>query len=720
MTNRSTPPNADFEGSDNEASSRRDRPDHPRREKADPSPEKTSALTLDATPRKPDDLNQRQLELEVQNDELRWTLAELEASRARYYDFYNFAPVGYVTVSELGLILEANLTLGLMLGVPHGTLVGQSIYRRLYHREDQEAYQKLSHRLAANEEPLSCELRLSKHGDNYFWGLLKATAAQDEGVPVWRFVVSDITARKQKEIELQRATERFELAVAGSSDGLWDWDFTTNTLFFSPRFKQLLGYAPDDPRFPNLYASFKSRVHPEDLRATEAAIEHTVIEGGPYRSVFRLQTEAGAWRWFEARGATLRNAQDCATRLSGSISDITERKQTEQALWNAKAEAESANLAKSQFLATMSHELRTPMNGVVGFTELLLDTPLEQQQRRFVELLKVSSHTLLSLINDILDFSSIESGQLTLQTMECDAGQLIHEVAAAFEPQVRSHGLDWSLRIAPELPRLIIADPVRFRKILGYLLGNALKFTKQGRISLELAPLTVSGQPFLRISVSDTGVGISREKQENLFQKFTQADASSTREYGGTGLGLAISKKLVELMGGRIGFESEAGIGSTFWFTMRQPEIAPAAPPRNLANQIISEPARALEVLVVEDNFVNQQLAKYHLLKLGCKVTVASNGAKAVDLVHKQRFDLVFMDCMMPDMDGYDATRAIRAWEKQTQARHALPIIALTANAMSGDRERCLESGMNDYLAKPIIATQLSQMIERWRPVITG
>lgn len=786
-----------------------------------------------------------QLELETQNKELRRVITELDASKARYFDFYNFAPVGFVTVSELGTILEANLTFGLMLGVPHSTLVNQSIFR-LFFKLDQDTYYHLGKKLVDTGEPQSCELRMLKHHGDYFWVQLKAVAAQHDGTPAWRLVVSDISVRQKRETELQHVTERFELAVAGSNDGLWDWDFTTNTVFYSPRFKQLLGFSPDDPRFPNVYSSLRKRLHPDDFQSTEDAIQRAVIDGVPYRAVFRLQTAAGDWRWFEARGATLRNENNSATRLSGSISDITdrknaeeilrqnelalkeaqrlahigswywnavsdiqiwsdelykifahdrsaplpnfeqhlriytqesgrlltatvekamqtgepyeidleqactdgkqrwvtargesvrdpegrivglrgtvqqitERKLAEQALLQAKALAESASRAKSEFLATMSHEIRTPMNGVVGFTELLLDTALDEQQRQFVELLRNSSSTLLSVINDILDFSSIESGQMSLVPIECDAGQLIEEQAAIFEPQARSLGLEWSVNLSLAPSRLIRADPVRFRKICGYLLHNALKFTKHGRIGIVLHPMRKGGRSQLCISISDTGIGIPRENQAKLFQSFSQADGSSTRVYGGTGLGLAISKKLVELMGGQIGFESEAGRGSTFWFTV--PDVAakagPAAQPHLSTNPTQSGEVRPLDVLVVEDNFVNQQLAKHHLQRLGCTVTVAAGGAKAVELVRSQRYDLIFMDCMMPEMDGYETTGIIRKWEQQNRTHPHLPIIALTANAMAGDRERCLSSGMDDYLSKPIVAVQLAQMIEKWRP----
>ena len=336
-------------------------------------------------------------------------------------------------------------------------------------------------------------------------------------------------------------------------------------------------------------------------------------------------------------------------------------------------------------------------------------------------MLRSSSNILLTVINDILDYSKIESDQVSLETVECDADKIVADQAEQIAPQVRRRGLEFQLSRQAGSSPLVLADPGRFRQVLGNLLGNALKFTLKGRITLQIEPTLVREQPHLRISIADTGIGIPREHQDRLFQRFTQADNSTTRLYGGTGLGLAICKRLVELMGGEIGFESEPGSGSTFWFTLPQPAPGenPAALNAPAAAANLPVLAGRLTVLLVEDNFINQELANYHLGKLGCTVTVAPDGAKALEWLHRQAFDLVFMDCMMPEMDGYETTHAIRAWEKQNPDKPHLPIIALTANAMPGDREKCLDAGMDDYLAKPIIAHLLAEKVQRWRPAPT-
>jgi PAS domain S-box-containing protein len=652
-------------------------------------------------------------------------------------------------------------------------------------------------------------------------------------------------SRKNAEEELGRL---FDLSL----DLICVVDFDGRLRRLNPAWEAVLGHTGDGL----LHASLMDFVHPDDRQATELQIRH-LLEGGRNASFEnRMRCRDGAHRWVHWNAALLPGQR----LFFATGRDITDRKRMTAELQQAKVAAEAASRAKSQFLANMSHEVRTPLNGILGMTELALETDLTTEQREYLGMAQSSAQALLHIINDILDFSKIEAGRLELEAIDFDLCATVEEAVGLLAEKASGKGLELICHVEAEPPCWLRGDPGRLRQILLNLAGNAIKFTERGEV-VVFARLEEQGpqETVVRCEVRDTGTGIPAEVQPRLFGSFTQADVSTTRKFGGTGLGLAISKRLVGMMGGEIGLTSEPGCGSTFRFTVRlaKGEATRPAPRRNdalrglhtlvvddnatnrmvltrnlaawgmyvaeasggpkalvalrsaeeafdlalvdfqmpdmdgldLARHIKADPALAgvrlimltsmgvrgqreqalaagfdaylvkpvrmsqlydclaavaasikhwpppgtkpadsserkpppvahgPRVLLAEDNLVNQTLGLRMLERLGCSVDVVSNGREAVAAVARTEYALVFMDCQMPEMDGFEATTAIR--QAGTGFRH-VPIIALTASAMQGDREACLAAGMDDYLSKPLGLRDLEQMLRRWQRSPTG
>ncbi|MCX7019004.1 MAG: response regulator [Candidatus Sumerlaeota bacterium] len=701
---------------------------------------------------------------------------------------------------------------------------------------------------------------------------VSASGIQFGGRAVLHSIIYDITERKRIEEQLKQVTDRLMLAARAGGVGIWDYDVVNNRLAWDDQMFRLYGITQD--QFGGAYEAWQAGVHPEDRQRGDEEIRFALLGEKDFDTEFRVVWLDGTIRNIRALALVQRDASGQPLRMIGTNWDITAQKQAEAELRETNSQlefatarandmagrAETASAVKSEFLANVSHEIRTPMNGVIGMTCLLLDTELNDEQRSYIETIRNSGESLLALLNDILDLSKIEAGKLEIETLDFDLCVLLEDFAALLALRAHDKGLEFICAAAPDVPVHLRGDPGRLRQILINLAGNAVKFTHKGEIVVRASLVSETGaEAVLRFSIKDTGIGIPSGKRDMLFQKFTQADASTTRQYGGTGLGLAISKELAERMGGGIGVISEEGLGSEFWFTARlgkqfegaRTESPPAGDIRgahilaaddNAANRevlmvlfaawgaraeeapdgpaalralhrardagdpfraaildmqmpgmdgaalaraikadetlkdtrvvlmtslgqrfdamqreaigvaaCLTKPARQSElfnclsavladtaaaqpphpglmrhtirkprrdgarILLVEDNITNQLVALGILRKMGLRADAAANGADAVKALQTLPYDLVLMDVQMPVMDGFEATQHIRN-PASAIPNHQIPIIAMTAHAMQGDRERCLKAGMNDYITKPVSPRALAEALNKWLP----
>ena len=700
-----------------------------------------------------------------------------------------------------------------------------------------------------------------RHADGAWrWMHARGSAERDADGNLLRMTgsIRDITEQKHAEEQLSAARTRLERAINGTQDALWEVELSTHQIWLAPRFAILLGYSPEE--IANWTGGdIDEQTHAEDMPRVVDMRFRAMQLGVPYDIEHRMRTKSGRWIWAHVRGSLERDEDGNPVRIAGSMQDVTEAHDAREELVRATEAANAANRATSAVLANVSHEIRTPMNGIIGMTNLLLDTTLDRTQQEFAETVRSSADALLTVINDLLDFSKIEAGKLDIEVLEMDLRGNVEDISVMLGLQAASKHLEFVVDVRPDVPERVMGDTQRIRQCLINLVGNAIKFTRDGEVVVVVSTAgNENGKTVMRFEVSDTGIGLTPEAAQKLFQPFTQADSSTTRKFGGTGLGLSIAKRLIEMMGGVIGVHSVPDKGSTFWFTLPlEPVIGEtrAAPMlagmhertrvlivddnqtsrRVLSRQLtdagyntstaesgkealallreqlalnrhfdvilcdfqmpgmdgatlgehinadpnlsraqlllltsmdrhddalrlaaagfsayLTKPVRLRElleclnrvlsreverdhirpliarnsnkeqiapqryrgeVLLVEDNVVNQKVARRYLERMGLSVAIAGDGVEAVRAFQSARYDLVLMDLQMPVMDGLEATRRIRNLEG---SRPRTPIVALTANAMAGQMERCLAGDMDGFLSKPLQIEALRATVARY------
>jgi PAS domain S-box-containing protein len=673
--------------------------------------------------------------------ELRRTAIDAERTEVRFRSIASSLQVGIVVHGMDAAILWTNPAARRILELTEDELTGRTAFDPAW-----RAVRDDGSDLPGDEHPVALALQTGQEqrgtiigthqtvsGDRV-WLQVDAVPQYDSHGTLFQVITSfaDITALKRANTDAaDRAALNASILLA-SPLALIATDIDGTISVFNRAAEQLLGYHAEEVVGTCTPAIWHDTEEMVARAFTLSEDNGEIVEPG--FAVFTSEAARGQksereWTYIRKDGSrvsvklrvtAVRNSAGAICGFLGLANDISVRKEAEAALRTAKAAAESTSRAKSEFLATMSHEIRTPMNGVLGFANLLIGTTLDDEQRLFASTIKESGEALLSIINDILDFSKIEAGKLTIEELPFDVRHTVRDIARLMQATAAERGNTIVLDDATAVACETVGDPTRVRQVILNLVGNALKFTQRGRVFVRAGPVPGTETPMVRISITDTGIGISPDKQAGLFEAFTQADSSTTRGYGGTGLGLAICKRLTHLMGGEIGVDSEPGLGSTFWFTLPLYEPARSPSTSGMAEtaapavaSIAASPPLGLHVLVAEDAPVNQMLVSRLLAIYGCTHDVAADGAEAVARYEGSVYDVILMDCHMPKVDGYEATRRIRAMEATTGAHLRIPIVALTASATLDDKTHCLNAGMDDFVAKPFGPDELRAALER-------
>ncbi|MDA3952496.1 MAG: ATP-binding protein [Bacteroidales bacterium] len=545
-----------------------------------------------------------------------------------------------------------------------------------------------------------------------------------------KILEKEIEEHKKTAQSLKISQERFDLAMKGSNDGIWDRDLVNSTVFYSERWKSMLGFI--DSEFPNNIKSFEDRIHPDDMeKVMNTFHNHLDKKTNYYENKFRIKHKDGHYIWIHDRGKAIFNEENKPIRIVGTHTDITEKQNSEEKLYQyqieleekvkertdellkAKEKAEESDRLKSAFLANMSHEIRTPMNAIIGFSDLLIDPDLNSfQKQELIKHINKSSNTLVYLIDDIIDIAKIEAGQLKINKSECNINQILADVCESFfeTSNLKSNELV-KLKLMKGIQNdnfTINTDPVRFQQILINLIGNALKYTEKGLIECGYKVKTDKNISFIEFYVKDTGIGIPKDKHDHIFERFSKVEDSKTKLYRGTGLGLTITKNLVEMLNGKIWLESEENVGSTFYFTIPVVEFKGLKVNEQEKDYNIKNWENNT-ILIAEDEDSNYRVLQMALKRTNVNILRAENGKQAIEICKaNKKINLVLMDIKMPELNGIEATIEIK------KARPDLPIIAQTAYAMQDDEEKTIEAGCIDYLCKPIKTSVLISTLNKY------
>ena len=630
----------------------------------------------------------------------------LRASERKFRDmFQNHSAIMYLIDPESLRYVDANRAAQRFYGYGHEEFLTKHI-SEINVAEEGELRRDISAALASGTAIFSTRHRLAD-GSVRDMEVRLSPIFGAERKPIYFAVASDITDRIRAEMLLRESERRFRDVADAAGEYIFEVDLDGRYTYLSDRAEAVTGYKPVDLVGRRLFETVPQPAAGE----LEETFHDIADRGAQFKDLEHPALHRNGWQvWQRISGVPFTDAEGKVVGYRGAGRDVTDRKRAEAELHAAKEAAETANQAKSEFLAVMSHEIRTPMNGILGMARLLADEPLSPAVRKKVETIHDSGEALLTILNDILDFSKLEAGRMAFEQVPFDLPQTLDSVTQLLGGRAREKGLELIHDLEPDVPAWLVGDVNRLRQVLLNLVGNAVKFTERGGVRLAVSRIDEDSEAVtLRFDIVDTGIGIPDHVRARLFESFSQADSSIARRFGGSGLGLAICRKLVELQGGRIGVDSRPGQGSRFWFRLRFGRSA-TAPARSSLAAPAGGPVRPLTILVAEDNPVNQLVAVGLLERQGHRVTAVSDGADAVDAVRSGRFDVVLMDMQMPGMDGIEATRRIRALSGSVAG---IPVIALTATAVQSEFDRCIAAGMNDFLTKPIVPETLAAALAR-------